>query len=104
MYLPLLFGTGSPNFEFIKGWIDRKNLEILKTNEEMINSKLVIDRIQKEVDACNAQFGQWEQIKRFELTSDIWSIDGGHLTPTMKMKRKVIKEIYKDLYDKIYKN
>lgn len=93
-----------PNFEFIKGWIDRKNLEILKTNEEMINSELVIDRIQKEVDACNAQFGQWEQIKRFELTSDIWSIDGGHLTPTMKMKRKVIKEIYKDLYDKIYKN
>ena len=93
-----------PNFEFIKGWIDRKNLEILKTNEEMINSKLVIERIQKEVDACNAQFGQWEQIKRFELTSDIWSIDGGHLTPTMKMKRKVIKEIYKDLYDKIYKN
>lgn len=93
-----------PNFEFIKGWIDRKNLEILKTNEEMIISELVIDRIQKEVDACNAQFGQWEQIKRFELTSDIWSIDGGHLTPTMKMKRKVIKEIYKDLYDKIYKN
>ena len=36
--------------------------------------------------------------------SDIWSIDGGHLTPTMKMKRSVIKEIYKDLYDKIYKN
>jgi len=93
-----------PNFEFIKGWIDRKSLQIHKTNEEMINSELVIDRIQKEVDACNAQFGQWEQIKRFELTSDIWSIDGGHLTPTMKMKRKIIKEIYKDLYDKIYKN
>ena len=93
-----------PNFEFIKGWIDRKNLQIHKINEEMIISELVINRIQKEVDACNAQFGQWEQIKRFELTSDIWSIDGGHLTPTMKMKRSVIKEIYKDLYDKIYKN
>ena len=93
-----------PNFEFIKGWIDRKNLQIHKTNEEMINSELVTNRIQKEVDACNAHFGQWEQIKRFELTSDIWSIDGGHLTPTMKMKRSVIKEIYKDLYDKIYKN
>ena len=93
-----------PNFEFIKGWIDRKNLQIHKTNEEMINSELVTNRIQKEVDACNAHFGQWEQIKRFELTSDIWSIDGGHLTPTMKMKRAVIKEIYKDLYDKIYKN
>ena len=49
-----------------------------------------------------SKFGKWEQIKRFELTPEEWSIDGGHLTPTMKMKRKIIKEIYKDLYDKIY--
>jgi long-chain acyl-CoA synthetase len=60
------------------------------------------DRIQKEVDKCNKNFGKWEQIKRFELTPDIWSIGSGHLTPTMKMKRETIKEIYKDLYAKIY--
>ena len=63
---------------------------------------MVIRRIQKEVDKCNENFGKWEQIKRFELTPDIWSIDSGHLTPTMKMKRETIKEIYKDLYAKIY--
>jgi len=45
---------------------------------------------------------KWEQIKRFELTPEEWSIDGGHLTPTMKMKRSIIKNIYQDLYDKIY--
>ena len=37
-----------------------------------------------------------------ELTPEEWSIDGGHLTPTMKMKRNIIREMYKDLYDKIY--
>ena len=93
-----------PNFEFIKDWIDKKNLQIGKTNQEIISSEIVINRIQKEVDKCNTHFGKWERIKRFELTPDVWSIDGGHLTPTMKMKRVIIKEIYKDLYDKIYRN
>jgi long-chain acyl-CoA synthetase len=91
------------NFDFIKDWIDKKGHKIGKTNVEIINSELVINRVQKEVDKCNTHFGKWEQIKRFELTPDIWSIDGGHLTPTMKMKRSIIKIIYKNLYDKIYR-
>lgn len=91
-----------PNFEFIKDWIDRKGKDVNKDNASIANSKIVIKRIQKEIDKCNANFGKWEQIKRFELTPDVWSIDGGHLTPTMKMRRDVIKNIYKDLYDKIY--
>jgi len=92
-----------PNFEFLKDWISKKELKIGSSNAEMISSKIVIDRIQKEIDKCNKNFGKWEQIKRFELTSDVWSIDGGHLTPTMKMKRAIIKEIYNDLYEKIYR-
>lgn len=92
-----------PNFEFIKDWIDRKEKNIGKSNTEIVNSEIIIQRIQKEIDACNAKFGKWEQIKRFELTPDVWSIDDGHLTPTMKMKRKVIKEIYNNLYEKIYR-
>lgn len=91
-----------PNFDFIRDWSIRKKKNIGTTNEEIAISELVIDRIQKEVDKCNKNFGKWEQIKRFELTPDIWSIGSGHLTPTMKMKRETIKEIYKDLYAKIY--
>ena len=90
------------NFDFIKDWIDKKGHNIGKTNEEIIQSEIVISRVQQEVDKCNTNFGNWEQIKRFELTSNIWTIDDGHLTPTMKMKRPIIKEIYKDLYNKIY--
>ena len=91
-----------PNFEFIKDWIDRKGKDVQKDNVSIASSKIVINRIQKEVDKCNVNFGKWEQIKRIELTSDVWNIDAGHLTPTMKMKREVIKNIYKDLYEKIY--
>jgi len=93
-----------PNFDFIKEWIKHKQLNIGDANEQIICDERIIKRIQEEVDKCNKSFAKWEQIKRFELTPDIWSIEGSHLTPTMKMKRAVIKEIYKDLYDKIYRD
>lgn len=91
-----------PNFEFIKEWAKFKHHTIGTSNQEIITSEIVLNRIQKEVDKCNVNFGKWEQIKRFELTPDVWSVDGGQLTPTMKMKRDVIKSLYKNLYDKIY--
>lgn len=93
-----------PNFDFIRDWIEHKKNGVGTSNEEIANSEIVISRIQKEIDKYNKNFGKWEQIKRFELTPEVWTIDDGHLTPTMKMKRKVIKEIYQDLYDKIYRN
>lgn len=92
-----------PNFVFIKTWIERKNKNIGKTNIDIITSDVILNIIQKEVNSCNHNFGKWEQIKRFELTEDVWSIDGGHLTPTMKIKRSVIKEKYAHLIEKIYR-
>jgi len=86
------------NFEFAKEWALRKKLPVdsILTNERFIN------RIGKEIEFHNQKFGKWEQIKKFEITPDEWSIEGGHLTPTMKIKRKVIKEKYKNLYQKIF--
>ncbi|MQP24261.1 AMP-binding protein [Flavobacterium sp. LMO8] len=91
-----------PNFEFVREWATRNNNASFATNEELCNSKMVIDRIQEEIDVANEKFGNWEKVKRFELTPDVWSIVDGHLTPTMKLKRKIIKEKYNDLYQKIY--
>lgn len=91
-----------PNFEFIKGWIEKKKKNIGTSEKEICASEEIISRIQKEVDEANENFGKWEQIKRFELIPKVWSIDGGELTPTMKMKRKIIKEIYHDYCEKIY--
>ena len=92
-----------PNFVFIRDWIERKGHKIGTSCEEIASAQIIIDRIQLEVDQCNENFGKWEQIKKFELTPNEWTIDGGHLTPTMKMKREIIKENYKDLYEKIYR-
>nr|WP_317631629.1 AMP-dependent synthetase/ligase [uncultured Flavobacterium sp.] len=93
-----------PSFDFIKEWAIRKNLNVGQSLEEISQNQNVIDRIQIELDAINKKFGKWEQVKRFELTPTIWSIDGGELTPTLKLKRKIIKEKYQNLYDKIYRN
>jgi len=92
-----------PNFDFVRDWIDHKGHTIGTSDSEISTSEIVINRIQKEVDKYNKNFGKWEQIKRFELTPEAWTIDDGHLTPTMKMKRSVIREKYDTLYKKIYR-
>ncbi|MCF2875112.1 MULTISPECIES: AMP-dependent synthetase/ligase [unclassified Tenacibaculum] len=86
------------SFEFVYEWAKRHHHTItdISTDQKLIN------RIQKEIDYYNKKFGNWEQIKRFEITSDEWTTDAGHLTPTLKMRRKIILEKYNDLYKKIY--
>ena len=91
-----------PNFAFIKEWANLHDITLGTTNAEISKDPRVIERIQQEIDRMNEKFGHWEKIKRFELTPDVWSIDGGHLTPTLKLKRKVVTELYKDLYKNIY--
>jgi len=91
-----------PNFDFVKEWAKRKKIDIGTTLKDLCENEQVIARIQEEVDLHNEGFGKWEKIKRFELTPDVWSIEQGHLTPTMKLKRRIVKEMYKDLYIKIY--
>jgi long-chain acyl-CoA synthetase len=91
-----------PNFEFVKEWGNIHKINVGKTNDEVSNNTQVQERILQEVENVNKNFGNWEQIKRIELTPDVWTVDGGHLTPTMKMKRKAILAKYKNLFDKIY--
>lgn len=91
-----------PNFDYIKEWANRKGINIGFSLDEVCQNEDVRNRIQKEIDRLNVKFGKWEQVKKFELTPNVWSIDSGELTPTLKLKRKVILEKYKALYEKIY--
>ena len=91
-----------PNFEFVKEWAKIHKINIGNTNQAIISNPKVIERIKEDISELNEKFGSWEKIKRFELTPDLWTIDGGHLTPTLKLKRKIVLEKYKDLYNKIY--
>ena len=92
-----------PHFEFIEEWIKHKKMDVdTSALQHIIENKRVIKRIQKEIDKANLSFGDWEKIKAFELTPQIWTIENGLLTPTLKMKRKEIKQTFIQLYNKLY--
>ncbi|WP_405382634.1 AMP-dependent synthetase/ligase [Maribacter sp. LLG6340-A2] len=90
-----------PNFDYIYEWAKKNNITVGENSDIVLNEK-VIERLDEEVTKANENFAKWEKIKQFRLTPDIWSIEGGHLTPTMKLRRKIIKEKYIDLYNDIY--
>ncbi|WP_144282444.1 AMP-dependent synthetase/ligase [Chryseobacterium echinoideorum] len=91
-----------PDFEFAKNWALRNNLTIGTTPQEIAQNPELKARIEKEIDKINEHLGNWERIKKIELTPEVWSIESGLLTPTLKLKRKAIKEKFIDLYNKMY--
>ena len=91
-----------PNFDNLAAWAKSENISIPSSKEEIVKNKNVMDLIQKELDNYNKTYGHWEQVKQFRMTPVEWSIDGGELTPTLKLKRKIVLNKYKDLYKEIY--
>lgn len=91
-----------PDIEFVKEWASRKGMNFGSTYEELANNEALKDRIAKEIASYNENFGNWEQIKVFEIVAGAWTVEGGELTPTMKPKRKVIMQKYDHLVQKIY--
>jgi len=68
----------------------------------MIKTPEVLALFKEEVERLNESFGKVEKVKKFELLTDEWSVDSGELTPTMKVKRKVVIEKYDALIESIY--
>lgn len=91
-----------PNYAFVREWAGRKKIKLSDDNQSLIDSTEVIDRIQQEIDLLNQGFGQWEKIKKFALLPNEMSIEGGELTPTLKLKRKIIKTKYESLFESCY--
>ena len=90
-----------PSFSNLKDW-GRQNGIVYNSNEEMIRNPKVIDMMKELVENFNTYFNHVEQIKKFELLPYEWTVDGGELTPTLKLKRKVIMEKYRDAIERIY--
>ena len=91
-----------PAFEFISKWAKDKDLNLSSNKEEIIKNEKVIARIQKEVDHYNEHFGNWEQLKKFVLLANEWTIETGELTPKLSFKRKVIMANNEAAIQKIY--
>ena len=91
-----------PNFEQVKLWCKENNIPYT-TDAEMINDSRVMARIREEVNVCNKAFNSFEQIKRFALLDHEWTVEGGELTPSLKKRRAVIMEKYKESIDALFK-
>ena len=105
----VVFGEGQkyaaaiilPDFAYLKEWCKKEQIAYT-TPAEMINLKEVKDRIGQEVQKYNKLFGETEQVKRFTLVADEWNSGNGILTPTLKVRRKVVGEKYKNLIDAMF--
>ena len=94
-----------PSFLFLKEWALQNNLNFdTISNEEIVLQEKVLLKFKEEIDEINEFFGSWEQLKKFVLLPKEFSIDGGELTPTLKLKRKKIMEKYQKEYAILYGN
>ena len=90
-----------PAFPNLRDWARKYNIE--GTNEELIRNAKVIGLYRDIVDSFNKYFNHVEQIKKFELLADEWTVDTGEMTPKLSLKRKVIIEKYRDSIERIYR-
>ncbi len=90
-----------PDFDYLHAWCHLHNITY-RDNEDLIRKPKVIERYQQEVDKYNRRLGHVQQIKVFRLVSESWSTESGELSPTLKLKRRVIKSNYRLLIEEIY--
>jgi long-chain acyl-CoA synthetase len=91
-----------PSFVFLKDYCELKGIPF-ESNEKVIKNEQIISRIQQEVDALNENYAQYERIKKFKLLPKEFTIVDGEMTPTLKLKRKVVMAKYEKLVEEIYK-
>ena len=92
-----------PNFEFLYEWAKKNNITVSE-NSDIVENEQVLAQFQTEVDLANEDFAKWEKVKQFRLTPDPWTVEEGHLTPKLSLRRKIIKQKYLSLYNDIYQH
>jgi long-chain acyl-CoA synthetase len=90
-----------PSLSNLKDWMRQKSIPFT-TTEDAINHPKVLALYTELVESFNKSFNHVEQVKRFELLPDEWTINSGELTPTLKLKRKIIMEKYTAVIGRIY--
>jgi long-chain acyl-CoA synthetase len=92
-----------PAFENLKKWCEENNIDC-SDNKTIVNNPQVKELYRKEIELFNPFINHVEQIKKFELLPDVWSIESGEMTPKLSLKRKMIMEKNEDIIEKIYRN
>lgn len=90
-----------PSFATLKEWMREKEIPYT-TNEDVIHHPKVLELYRELVESFNKFFNHVEQIKKFELLPNEWTVDTGEMTPKLSLKRKVVNEKFKDAIERIY--
>ncbi|TPG62302.1 AMP-dependent synthetase/ligase [Hymenobacter nivis] len=90
-----------PSFPDLKAWCKSHGVPDAP-NEELVKNEQVVKLYHDLVASCNKGFAQWEQLKKSALLPALWTVETGEMTPTMKVKRKVIAENNKDLIEGLF--
>jgi long-chain acyl-CoA synthetase len=90
-----------PSFDGLREWCRLHELAYT-TDEQMVQHPRVVEKFGHEIERYNESFGQWERVKKFQVLAKPWGIDSGELTPTLKLKRRVINTKYQGLIEQMY--
>jgi len=90
-----------PEWEALRSYAQHKGLD-LKTPSEFCRHPRILDLFQRQVDSLTEDLSRFERVKRVALIEQEMTVAGGELTPTLKVKRRVIDEKYKDVIDRLY--
>ena len=85
----------------VAGWAESHGMSG-KSYSEVVSSPEMHDVISHDVDELNAKLNRWETIKKFEILDHDLTVESGELTPSLKLKRKVVEENYRDILDGFY--
>ena len=91
----------SPNFDFLHRWALENKIHF-RDNKELVNENRVKSLYQKEVSRLNKLIGKHEEIKRFRLVCGPWTSATGDLSPTLKLRRRVLYKRYANIIREIY--
>lgn len=90
-----------PNFDYVKIWCE-ENGTVFTSGKESIKNQDVISCFRNEIEKYNKEFGDYEQIKKFELIDHEWTIEAGEMTPSLKLRRSVIIQRYSAEIERIF--
>jgi long-chain acyl-CoA synthetase len=91
-----------PEWDQLESYAKLKGLR-LTTHEEFCRHPRIIDLFQRQIAARTSNLAQFEKIKRFALLDKELTVEGGELTPTLKVKRRVVDEKYRAIIDRLYR-
>lgn len=90
-----------PVWEQLESYCKLKGIEV-KDRSEMLTHPRIIDLLQRQIDALTPDLARYEKVKKVALLENEFTIEGGELTPTLKIKRRVIDQKYRDVIEKLY--